>query len=419
LNSPRGVAISEDGTSVYVASDGDDSIVWLARNLQTGALTPGGCVDDNDTGADGCAVSADGLKAAIAVAVSPDGKSVYVAGQGDDALVLFNRDSQTGALTPAGCIDDNDTGAETCAQTADGLDVPRDVVVSADGGSVYVVSQGDSAISAFGRDTQTGGLTPLGCIDDNDNGLDNCSQSVDGLGNARGVAVSPDGTSVYAAGQDDDALVAFGRDTGTGALTPAGCIDDNDTGSDTCAQSADGLDGIRGVVVSPDGRSVYVVAENDNSVTGFNRDQQSGALTFSQCVDDNDTSPETCSGSTDGLEHVFALSISPDGRSVYAQSEIDNAVVIFDRAGEAAPQTTITSGPKAKTGDRTPSFKFKSSEPGSTFECKLDSSTFASCTSPKTYGKQKFGKHTFQVRATGSNGEDDPTPAKRTWKIVK
>ena len=36
---------------------------------------------------------------------------------------------------------------------------------------------------------------------------------------------------------------------------------------------------------------------------------------------------------------------------------------------------------------------------GAKFECKLDTSKWASCKSPKTYKKLKPGKHTFQVRA--------------------
>ena len=80
------------------------------------------------------------------------------------------------------------------------------------------------------------------------------------------------------------------------------------------------------------------------------------------------------------------------------------------------PETTITAKPKASTTDPTPTFRFESSMSGSTFQCKLDSGSFKPCTSPKTYGKLKPGKHTFSVRAVAA-GAKDPTPAKATWKI--
>jgi hypothetical protein len=83
------------------------------------------------------------------------------------------------------------------------------------------------------------------------------------------------------------------------------------------------------------------------------------------------------------------------------------------------PKTTITDAPAAKSTDRSPTFKFKSSEAGSTFQCKLDDASFKRCSSPKEYSKQSRGKHTFKVRATDNADNTDPTPAKASFKIVK
>jgi hypothetical protein len=82
------------------------------------------------------------------------------------------------------------------------------------------------------------------------------------------------------------------------------------------------------------------------------------------------------------------------------------------------PNTTISSGPKGKTHDRTPTFRFKSSLAGSGFRCRLDSRPFQLCSSPKTFGKLGFGSHRFQVKAT-SGGRADPTPAGRSFKVVR
>lgn len=81
------------------------------------------------------------------------------------------------------------------------------------------------------------------------------------------------------------------------------------------------------------------------------------------------------------------------------------------------PQTTILRGPKPKATNRTRTFSFVSSEPGSTFECKLDRKPFGKCRSPKTYKKLKPGKHVFQVRAV-NGGRVDPTPAKRKFTVL-
>ena len=47
----------------------------------------------------------------------------------------------------------------------------------------------------------------------------------------------------------------------------------------------------------------------------------------------------------------------------------------------APPETTITKHPKDKTKKKTATFEFSSSETGSTFECSLDGTAFAACTS--------------------------------------
>ena len=83
----------------------------------------------------------------------------------------------------------------------------------------------------------------------------------------------------------------------------------------------------------------------------------------------------------------------------------------------AAPNTKITGGPKGFVRSRTASFAFKSSENGSTFECRLDRRAFAPCSSPKVYRKLSDGRHAFWVRATDSAGNTDKSAARRVWRI--
>ncbi len=80
-------------------------------------------------------------------------------------------------------------------------------------------------------------------------------------------------------------------------------------------------------------------------------------------------------------------------------------------------QTWITSGPHGATTSTTASFGFGSSMSGSTFECSLDGSAFAACTSPTSYSGLVEGSHTFRVRAIGPDGEADASPAERSWIV--
>lgn len=86
-------------------------------------------------------------------------------------------------------------------------------------------------------------------------------------------------------------------------------------------------------------------------------------------------------------------------------------------ADTTPPETTITSGPTPTTQATSASFSFDASEPGSTFECSLDSASFTPCTSPASYSSLATGAHRFEVRATDLSGNTDLTPATWDWTI--
>jgi hypothetical protein len=83
------------------------------------------------------------------------------------------------------------------------------------------------------------------------------------------------------------------------------------------------------------------------------------------------------------------------------------------------PETSVTKGPKKKTKSKSATFEFNSSEPGSTFECSLDSSGFEPCGSPDTVKVKKAGRHNFLVRARDSHGNLDTSEASWSWKVAK
>src|SRR5262249_29530110 len=146
-----------------VASYGADAVTWFTRNASTGLLSAPVCIEDQDTGGPGgddCGASPDidGLEGAHGVAVSPDNKNVYVASDTDSAIVTFTRDLGTGALTAAGCFDDPAPFAACGGNTTPGLKAADGVAVSPDGKSVYVAAAVSKSIVRFNRDTGTGAL---------------------------------------------------------------------------------------------------------------------------------------------------------------------------------------------------------------------------------------------------------------------
>jgi hypothetical protein len=86
-------------------------------------------------------------------------------------------------------------------------------------------------------------------------------------------------------------------------------------------------------------------------------------------------------------------------------------------ADTTAPDTTITSGPSGTTNDSTPTFAFTATEANSVFECRVDSGSWADCTSPWTTSSLTDGAHTVSVRATDVAGNTDASPATRSFTV--
>jgi hypothetical protein len=87
----------------------------------------------------------------------------------------------------------------------------------------------------------------------------------------------------------------------------------------------------------------------------------------------------------------------------------------------APPDTAIASGPEGKTKKKSANFSFSGTDARAvvSFECKLDSGSFETCASPKSYSGLKKGSHTFSVRAVDAAGNVDPAPASRSWTVKK
>ena len=82
------------------------------------------------------------------------------------------------------------------------------------------------------------------------------------------------------------------------------------------------------------------------------------------------------------------------------------------RLNSATPTETACTVPSfaiagpSTTTDRTPRFRFTPSEPVTDVECKVDSASYAACSSPFTTKRLKPGRHTLRVRGKAA---DDAT----------
>jgi len=333
LGSATGVAVSPDGRSVYVTSGQRTNAVTRFKQDSTGGLAYRGCIANGGShaGIGGCTQPPrNSLDSNEAVAVSPDGSSVYVASSDSDSITRFKRKAN-GALRYRGCIANR--GAHGCGKPKhDSLGGAFDLAVSPDGKSVYVVSLDGDAITRFDRKPD-GSLVYKSCFANAR--AHGCRELPhDSLGGADAVAVSPDGESVYVGSLGGDSITRFKRSPG-GRIKPGGCY--ANSGEHGCqALRHNSLHAADGVAVSPDGESVYVGAMTGPTVNGgagavthFRR-RSDGSLGFKGCFADKGKygcrEPRLSS-----LGSPESIAVDPDGTTVFVGS-YGRQLSVFRRA---------------------------------------------------------------------------------------
>ncbi len=83
----------------------------------------------------------------------------------------------------------------------------------------------------------------------------------------------------------------------------------------------------------------------------------------------------------------------------------------------AAPTTTITSSPPVQSNAASGSFAFSANESVTGYQCRVDSASFAGCSSPDSYGPLADGPHTFDVKAVADLAGNAGTTTSHSWTI--
>jgi len=232
-----GAAFSPDGNTLYVSGGNTDLLFIYAWKDGKATLAKKFELAKAKT-ADGT-----GTSYPAGVAVSPNGKFVYVANENGTPgvagnVAMFTINAMTGTLTSIGTI-------------AAGTD-PVSVTVDPTGKFSYVANSGSNDVSMFTINATTGALASLGTI---------------AAGTNPGfVAVDPAGKFAYVTNFKSNDVSMYTINSTTGVLMPIGSI-----AAGTSPTS---------IAVHPSGKFAYVTNSMSNDVSIYSIDGATGALTL-------------------------------------------------------------------------------------------------------------------------------------------
>jgi invasin-like protein len=158
-------------------------------------------------------------------------------------------------------------------------------------------------------------------------------------------------------------------------------------------------------VTDADGYGIY---GDEMTFSSSDPGERIGAVTDNG---DGTYSARITSSTTPGIATITAVdeSVEPEalGTARLTQTTVPAALpsaTLPQPLSSTPPVVRLLKRPGHRTRDRTPTFRFASSQAGSTFSCEVDGGRYGACASPFTLPKLGFGRHAFEVRATGSGG---------------
>ena len=303
------VALSPDGKFLYAPGFQANSMCIFARDEATGGLRHVASV-----------VDADQLNGAVSLKISPDGKLAAAVSFRAKSVALFSRDAETGKLS---------LDAVRRSEPAAGLELkfPIDAEFSPDSRFLNVIDDQTGTVLVFDVskpkrldlvETQTG---KNGC-----------------LVGARGLSMHPDGKSLYVTGSRANTLCVFSREVETGKLALAQVLSDEKDGIHA-------LGGAFGVLASDDGKFVYVTSgrfRGDQAVSVY-RVGADRTLKLAQEFIANQSDLVDFQGGN-------LLTISPDGRRLYAAGTVSCSLACFSRDPESGQLTYLSTLRDESTG---------------------------------------------------------------------
>ena len=376
LDGAQGVAVSGDGALLFVTANGLDNgalSVWRV-NAEAGTLTQTQLHQDITTGslngADYLAVSGDGkllfvtayLDHTISVwrvnaeagtlmrnsvyqgsldgtrglfgvrGIVVSGELLFVAADSADTLGVWRVNAEEGTLSLAALYQDSRVDQadskyiENVAGRVDGLRQATGVAVSGDGKLLFVTGPRDLTLSVWRVNAEAGTLSQTALYQDPDASfrINEVDGRFDGLAGARNPAVSGDGALLFVTGQFDDALSVWRVNAEAGTLSQTALYQDSGALNriNEVDGRVDGLSGVRNAVVSGDGALLFVTAIQDNTLSVWRVNAEAGTLSQTALHRNGENRIRGLGGAT-------GATVSGDDDLLFVTGEADDALSVW------------------------------------------------------------------------------------------
>lgn len=251
------------------------------------------------------------------VALTPDRQRLYTIHPSSAQAIGFNVNASAGTLSPL----------PTSPATAVKANAPSHLAVDATGRVLLAANYREGFVAAMAI-AADGTLGQPNITRHEGKGTNPDRQEKP---HVHSVTLSPDNRYVIVADLGLDRVYSYGLDTKAAQLSAA---------THPFATVAPGA-GARHFKFSPDGRRGYVINEMGGSVTAFDYDAASGALTAFQTI-------STLPADFSGLKWNAEIRVRPDGRFLYASNRTHDSIAVFaiDARGALQLVEIVPSGAK-------------------------------------------------------------------------
>jgi 6-phosphogluconolactonase (cycloisomerase 2 family) len=335
--SPVAMALSSDGTALFIANSSDGSITSYSVNSD-GSLGAGNTTNT----ATACTLPPPPCPGApppptcgalpVSLAVDPGGKFLFVATQG-----TFNQCDPTAGNSSRGgistyAISGTNLTFNSAVQTEAATDLtgtgPAAVLTSRAGNFLYVANQFSNTVEAFSYDVSSGALSPLNTYATGSNPSGLAFSRCSGITTGTTSCLAADGNNLFVANSGSNNVSIFTAciQLSTTCSVPNGSLTQVSTSPVAAGLSP------AAILVQPVLDFVYAVNSKGNNVTQYRYGSSTGALTTLSPAAVNTGANPVGGG------------VTSDGTYVVVSNNNGSSISLFNigPGGKLAPGTTST-----------------------------------------------------------------------------